>query len=121
MSTDNVALGKRWFEEVWNQKRSDAVPEFLAADCVMYATGRNANTAGMGRSGEQAYVNIANGNLVLQMQDIQLAGRGLDLYALPTYNSLGTPSDDDGATSRPRKAAARSSRCASSARRARPT
>jgi steroid delta-isomerase-like uncharacterized protein len=36
MADDNVALGKRWFEEVWNQKRSDAVPELLAADCVMH-------------------------------------------------------------------------------------
>ncbi|HEV3420631.1 MAG TPA: ester cyclase [Candidatus Acidoferrum sp.] len=36
MSDENVALGRRWFEEVWNQKNSDAVPELLAADCVMH-------------------------------------------------------------------------------------
>ena len=36
MADDNVALGKRWFEEVWNQRKSGALPEFLAADCVMH-------------------------------------------------------------------------------------
>jgi steroid delta-isomerase-like uncharacterized protein len=36
MSDDNVALGKRWFEEVWNQKRSGSVLELLAADAVMH-------------------------------------------------------------------------------------
>jgi len=36
MSEENVALGRRWFEEVWNQKKGGAVPELLAADCVMH-------------------------------------------------------------------------------------
>jgi len=36
MSTENVALGRRWFEEVWNLKKNHAVPELLAADCVMH-------------------------------------------------------------------------------------
>jgi len=36
MSDENVALGKRWFEEVWNQKKSGSVPELLAADAVMH-------------------------------------------------------------------------------------
>ena len=36
MADDNVALGRRWFEEVWNQKKSESVPELLAADCVMH-------------------------------------------------------------------------------------
>ncbi|ALI34756.1 putative deoxyribonuclease RhsA [Candidatus Nitrosocosmicus oleophilus] len=40
----------------------------------------------------QANVNAVNGNLVLQSHDIQLAGRGMNLLALHTYNSLGTPS-----------------------------
>jgi YD repeat-containing protein len=50
----------------------------------------------LGRGSSRAFVNAANGNLVLQMQDMQLAGRVLDLYALRTYNSLGLPSDSDG-------------------------
>jgi steroid delta-isomerase-like uncharacterized protein len=36
MAEDNVALGRRWFEEVWNQRKSESVQEFLAADCVMH-------------------------------------------------------------------------------------
>ncbi len=36
MSDENVALGRRWFEEVWNQRSSGSVPELLAADCVMH-------------------------------------------------------------------------------------
>jgi len=36
MSDENVALGRRWFEEVWNQKKSTSVPELLAADAVMH-------------------------------------------------------------------------------------
>ena len=50
----------------------------------------------LGQGGSRAIVNAVNGNLVLQMQDEQLAGRGLDLYALRTYNSLGTLNDGDG-------------------------
>jgi steroid delta-isomerase-like uncharacterized protein len=36
MSNDNVALGRRWFEEVWNQRKGESVLELLAADCVMH-------------------------------------------------------------------------------------
>ena len=36
MSAENVALGRRWFEEVWNLKKNQLVPELLAADCVMH-------------------------------------------------------------------------------------
>ncbi|HXH68700.1 MAG TPA: ester cyclase [Candidatus Limnocylindrales bacterium] len=36
MSAENVALGRRWFEDVWNLKKNHAVAELLAADCVMH-------------------------------------------------------------------------------------
>jgi len=36
MSDENVALGRRWFEEVWNQKKSSSVLELLATDAVMH-------------------------------------------------------------------------------------
>jgi steroid delta-isomerase-like uncharacterized protein len=41
MVHENVALVKRWFEEVWNQKRSGTIRELLAADCVAHGTGEN--------------------------------------------------------------------------------
>lgn len=49
----------------------------------------------IGRGSDRAIVNVTNGNLVLQTQDAQLAGRGADLFALRTYNSLGLPNDSD--------------------------
>lgn len=36
MSEKNKALIKRWFEEVWNQGRSDAIDELLAEDAVIH-------------------------------------------------------------------------------------
>ncbi|MDQ0072702.1 YD repeat-containing protein [Variovorax boronicumulans] len=51
--------------------------------------------AGQGRNGEQAFVNIANGNLVLQDFDDKLVGRGLDIQAVRTYNSQGLLNDDN--------------------------
>src|SRR5947208_8754770 len=39
----------------------------------------------LGQGSSSAFINAVNGNLVLQMQDAQLAGRGLDLYAMRTY------------------------------------
>ncbi|MDQ0045676.1 LysM peptidoglycan-binding domain-containing protein [Variovorax boronicumulans] len=52
--------------------------------------------AGQGRNGEQAFVNISNGNLVLQDFDDKLVGRGLDVNAVRTYNSQGLLNDDNG-------------------------
>jgi YD repeat-containing protein len=45
--------------------------------------------SGSGRSGEQAFVNVANGNLVLQDRDDYLASVGVDAEVLRTYNSQG--------------------------------
>ncbi|RYF39898.1 MAG: RHS repeat protein, partial [Comamonadaceae bacterium] len=46
-------------------------------------------TATQGQAGEQAFVNVANGNLVLQDQDEYLAALGSDINSLRTYNSQG--------------------------------
>ncbi|MFT3733512.1 MAG: DUF6531 domain-containing protein [Rhodocyclaceae bacterium] len=51
--------------------------------------------AGLGRSGEQNYVNLATGNLVLQQQDELLLGQGPDLNVVRTYNSRGTWDGDN--------------------------
>lgn len=59
--------------------------------------GRNGllGTAGQGRNGEQAFVNVANGNLVLQDRDDYLVAHGVNLTALRTYNSQGKLNDDN--------------------------
>jgi steroid delta-isomerase-like uncharacterized protein len=38
MVEENVQLVKRWFEEVWNQKRSDTISELVSTDCVAHGT-----------------------------------------------------------------------------------
>lgn len=50
----------------------------------------------VGRSGDSAYVNAYNGNLILQRQDELLIGRGSDIGVLRTYNSQGQMNDDNG-------------------------
>jgi steroid delta-isomerase-like uncharacterized protein len=36
MLEENKALVRRWFEEVWNKGRADAIPEMLAEDGVVH-------------------------------------------------------------------------------------
>jgi len=38
MVEENLALLRRWFEEVWNQKRSDTIRELLSPDCISHGT-----------------------------------------------------------------------------------
>jgi steroid delta-isomerase-like uncharacterized protein len=35
MSEENRALIHRWFEEVWNKGRAEAIDEMFAADCIV--------------------------------------------------------------------------------------
>ncbi|MPS29546.1 hypothetical protein [Pigmentiphaga sp.] len=46
--------------------------------------------AQLGRGRDQAYVNAANGNLVIGAQDQWLVGQGPDAAVYRSYNSLGT-------------------------------
>jgi steroid delta-isomerase-like uncharacterized protein len=39
MSNENVALIYRWFEEVWNQGRAEAIDEMFAADGIAHGLG----------------------------------------------------------------------------------
>lgn len=50
-------------------------------------------SAGLGLSRDRQYVNVANGNLILQGQDAGLDFDGLSIADLRTYNSTGTGKD----------------------------
>lgn len=39
MSTPNVQLARRWFEEVWNARRHELIDELLADDCSGFMQG----------------------------------------------------------------------------------
>jgi steroid delta-isomerase-like uncharacterized protein len=39
MSAENKALVRRWFEEVWNHGRADAITKMLAANAVVHGLG----------------------------------------------------------------------------------
>lgn len=52
--------------------------------------------ATLGRTGEQAYVNVATGNLVVQRRDDVVMGHGENSQSLRTYNSQGLLNDDNG-------------------------
>ena len=39
MANDNVALARRWFEEVWNQGRTATIDELFAGDGEMHGVG----------------------------------------------------------------------------------
>src|SRR5438477_11465063 len=36
MSADNIAVVRRWFEEVWNQRRAETIDELLAPGAVCH-------------------------------------------------------------------------------------
>ena len=38
MVEKNVALVRRWFEEVWNQQKGETIRELMAAECVAHGT-----------------------------------------------------------------------------------
>lgn len=38
-AADNAALARRWFEEVWNQRRTETARELIAPDAVCHSEG----------------------------------------------------------------------------------
>jgi steroid delta-isomerase-like uncharacterized protein len=37
MSAENIAVARRWFDEVWNQRRGETIDELTSSDSVCYA------------------------------------------------------------------------------------
>jgi steroid delta-isomerase-like uncharacterized protein len=36
MSESNIALARRWFDEIWNKGRREAIDELMPADCIIH-------------------------------------------------------------------------------------
>jgi steroid delta-isomerase-like uncharacterized protein len=47
MSQENAALGRRWFEQVWNSQNIDAADQLAAADCTVHGHAPNDAVIGM--------------------------------------------------------------------------
>ena len=73
MSTENKALTRRWFEEVWNTGRSTAIDEMLAADAVIHGLGNDLHGPAGFKSFHAAYRN-AFPDVTLQIDDIAAEG-----------------------------------------------
>lgn len=39
MSADNIEIVRRWFDEVWNQRRTETIEELLAEESICYGDG----------------------------------------------------------------------------------
>jgi len=51
MSEKNKALIRRWFEEVWNQGRADAIAEMMSENCVNHGLSEDAAKPLLGATG----------------------------------------------------------------------
>jgi steroid delta-isomerase-like uncharacterized protein len=47
MSHDLKALSRRWFEEVWNKRRQDAIYEMAQPDAITYGLGEGGTPGGI--------------------------------------------------------------------------
>ena len=58
MSEENKALLRRWFEEVWNKRRSEAVDEMFAADGIAHGLSDDEGTPFRGPAGFKPFHEI---------------------------------------------------------------
>ena len=73
MSAENKALVRRWFEEVWNQGRAEAIDEMLASHAVVHGLG----TTGPGPAGFKPFhaaYRDAFPNVTIQLHDLVAEG-----------------------------------------------
>lgn len=65
MACDNVILARRWFEEVWNQRRSDTIDELLTDESVCVSESGTLR-------GKQAFKEKAHNVFLAAFPDLQI-------------------------------------------------
>src|ERR1700730_17350298 len=83
----NLQLTRRWFEEVWNQKKTETIRELMAPDCVSH----NTSEAGEGLRGPEAFAGLQR-KLLNAFPDIRIVveeafGAG-DMVALRWFATM---------------------------------
>lgn len=76
MENENIQIARRWFEEVWNQRKLDIIDELLAPDAVAHDFGgHGSSTVGSAEFKAAArQLQEAFGVMVLTVEDIFSAG-----------------------------------------------
>jgi steroid delta-isomerase-like uncharacterized protein len=67
MVEKNLAIVRRWFEEVWNQKRAETIRDLMAAECVAHGT----SETGGDLHGPEGFLEL-HGRLVDAFPDIHI-------------------------------------------------
>ena len=89
MSIENKTLVQRWFSEVWNEGRADAIDEMLADDAVIQGLGANLQGPAEFKRFHSAYRN-AYPDVTIDVDDLVAEG---DMVAV-RWSAIGTHRGD---------------------------
>ena len=89
MPTENKTLVQRWFSEVWNEGRADAIDEMLADDAVIHGLGANLQGPAEFKRFHSAYRN-AYPDVTIDVDDLVAEG---DMVAV-RWSAIGTHRGD---------------------------
>ena len=89
MSIENKTLVQRWFSEVWNEGRADAIDEMLADDAVVHGLGADLHGSAEFKHFHSAYRN-AYPDVTIDVDDLIAEG---DMVAV-RWSAIGTHRGD---------------------------
>ena len=89
MSIENKTLVQRWFSEVWNEGRADAIDEMLADDAVVHGLGADLHGSAEFKHFHSAYRN-AYPDVTIDVDDLVAEG---DMVAV-RWSAIGTHRGD---------------------------